>query len=127
MVRLNVLTKLWNSSSGSIAIINKAIGHCSSALLNSPTTMHPVLLLVSPFFANKGYNPNLEVHPEHELASAQARDFVVNLRELHQELRQTISKAQKSYQTLADAWHKPTPDFQVESFGFIKVQYFHTT
>jgi IS30 family transposase len=23
---------------------------------------------VSPFFANKGYNPNLEVHPKHELA-----------------------------------------------------------
>jgi hypothetical protein len=25
---------------------------------------------VSPFFANKGYNLNLKVHPEHELASA---------------------------------------------------------
>ena len=42
---------------------------------------------VSPFFANKGYNPNLEVHPEHELASARAHNFIVDLRELHQELR----------------------------------------
>jgi hypothetical protein len=41
---------------------------------------------VSPFFANKGYNPNLEVHPEHKLASAQDHDFIVDLGELHQEL-----------------------------------------
>jgi Integrase core domain len=58
---------------------------------------------VFPFFANKGYNPNLEVHPEHDLASVRACDFIVDLRELHQELPQTITKAQKSYQTSANA------------------------
>jgi hypothetical protein len=62
---------------------------------------------VSPFFTNKGYNPNLEVHPEHKLASARAHDFIVDLGELHQELRRTITEAQKSYQTLADARCKP--------------------
>jgi hypothetical protein len=82
---------------------------------------------VSPFFANKGYNPNLEVHPEHELASARARDFIVDLRELHQELRRTITDAQKSYQTSANARRKPAPDFQVGSHAFVKAQYFHTT
>jgi len=33
----------------------------------------------SPFFANKGYHPNLAVHPERDLASARARDFAVDL------------------------------------------------
>ena len=42
---------------------------------------------ISPFFANKGYHPNLAIHPERDLTSSQARDFVVNLDELHQELR----------------------------------------
>ncbi len=38
---------------------------------------------ISPFFANKGYHPNITVHPEHDIASAWACDFVVNLDELH--------------------------------------------
>jgi hypothetical protein len=80
-----------------------------------------------PFLHNKGYNLNLEVHPEHELGSARACDFVVDLGELHQELRRTITEAQKSYQTSADARHKPASDIQVGSFAFIKAQYFHTT
>ena len=50
---------------------------------------------VSPFFANKGYNPNLSVHPERNLVSARTRDFVVDLDELHQQLRSTISDTQK--------------------------------
>ena len=39
---------------------------------------------ISPFFANKGYHPNITVHPERDIASARACDFVVNLDELHQ-------------------------------------------
>jgi len=31
---------------------------------------------ITPFFANKGYHPNLAVHPERDLASAHTRDFV---------------------------------------------------
>ena len=49
---------------------------------------------ISPFFANKGYHLNLTVHPERDLASSHARDLVVNLNELHQELKYAISKAQ---------------------------------
>ena len=49
---------------------------------------------ISPFFANKGYHPNLTVHPEQDLASSCARDLVVNLNELHQELKSAISEAQ---------------------------------
>ena len=52
---------------------------------------------VSPFFANKGYNPNLSIHPKHDLVSAHTHDFVVDLDELHQQLRSMISNAQKQY------------------------------
>ena len=49
---------------------------------------------ITPFFANKGYHLNLTVHPEHDLTSAHTRDFVTDLDELNQQLRQHIAKAQ---------------------------------
>ena len=49
---------------------------------------------ISPFFANKGYHPNLMVHPERDLVSSRAKDLVVDLDELHQELKATIAEAQ---------------------------------
>ena len=49
---------------------------------------------VTPFFANKGYHPNISVHPEQDLASLQAWGFVVDLNELHLQLQKTISTAQ---------------------------------
>ena len=58
---------------------------------------------ISPFFANKGYHPNISVHLERDLTSAHAREFAVNLDELHQELQKQISAAQHHYQLLADA------------------------
>ena len=58
---------------------------------------------ITPFFANKGYHPNPMVHPECDLASAHAHDFVTDLDELHQQLGQHIAKAQCQYQTSADS------------------------
>ena len=58
---------------------------------------------ITPFFANKGYHLNLTVHPEHDLASARARNFVTDLDELHQQLGQHIADAQHRYQTSADS------------------------
>ena len=58
---------------------------------------------ISPFFANKGYHPNLTIHPECNLTSSRAKDLVVNLDELHQELKVTIAEAQCCYQGPADA------------------------
>src|SRR5207245_2580774 len=34
---------------------------------------------VSPFFANKGYHPNISVFPECDMTSARARDYAVDL------------------------------------------------
>lgn len=50
---------------------------------------------ISPFFANKGYHPNITVHPECDLASACACKFIIDLDKLHQFLRTQVSKAQK--------------------------------
>ena len=71
---------------------------------------------ISPFFTNKGYHPNLTIHPEHDLASSHAKDLVVNLDELHQELKDTIAKAQCCY-----------PNFIIGQQAFIKANFFHTT
>jgi IS30 family transposase len=38
---------------------------------------------VSPFFANKGYHPNISIHPECDLSSALAHDYAMDLNELH--------------------------------------------
>jgi hypothetical protein len=82
---------------------------------------------ISPFFANKGYHLNITVHPERDLASHRAREFVVDLDELHTELRSQISAAQARYQVSADSRRLPAPDIQVGSQVFVKAKYFRTT
>src|SRR3979411_708456 len=44
---------------------------------------------VSPFFANKGYHPQLAVYPERDVASARAREFAVDLGVLHAHSKDT--------------------------------------
>ena len=79
---------------------------------------------ISPFFANKGYHPNIMVHPERDLSSTKARDFTVNLDELHEELRLQIAEAQKRYQGPADARWAPALDFKVRDLVFVKPHIF---
>ena len=82
---------------------------------------------ISPFFANKGYHPNLTIHPERDLASLRAKDFIVNLDELHRELKATITEAQLRYQGPADARRMPQPDFIIGQQAFVKAKFFRTT
>ena len=82
---------------------------------------------ITPFFANKGYHPNLTVHPECDLASTRACDFITDLDELHQELRKHILDAQRQYQLSADSQRLPAPEFKTSSQAFVKAQFFHTT
>ena len=82
---------------------------------------------ISPFFANKGYHLNLTVHPERDLASSHAKDLIVNLDELHQELKSTIAEAQLRYQGPADTRRAPAPDFTVGEHAFVKAKFFHST
>ena len=82
---------------------------------------------VSPFFANKGYNPNMTIHPERDIASAKARDFAVDLDELHQTLKDEISRAQTRYQKSADAGHIAAPVFKPGQKVMVKANFFRTT
>jgi hypothetical protein len=82
---------------------------------------------ISPFYANKGYHPNLSVHPERDLTSARAREYAVDLDELHTELRTQIAAAQERYQRSADARRSPAPDFKVGDYAFVKAAFFRTT
>jgi hypothetical protein len=82
---------------------------------------------ISPFFANKGYHPSISVHPERDLTSARAREFAVDLDELHQELRRTIADAQKRYQVPADAKRTPAPEFKLGNKVYVKAEHFRTT
>ena len=82
---------------------------------------------ISPFFANKGYHPNISVHLERELASGKAHEFAINLDELHTTLKEQIKTAQSHYQASANARHAPAPSFPTSSYAFMKAQFFHTT
>ena len=82
---------------------------------------------VSPFFANKGYHPNISIHPERDLASARAQEFVTDLDELHTTLRESIAQAQVYYQKSADRKRLPAPDFKVRDRVFVKAEFFRTT
>ena len=82
---------------------------------------------VSPFFANKGYHPNLSFYPERDLASSAARDFAVDLNDLHEFLKENIADAQKRYQTYADKRRTPPPDLQIGAQVFVHTKSFRTT
>jgi len=81
---------------------------------------------VSSFFTNKGY-PNLSVYPERDIASSHARDFVLNLDELRDTLKEEIAKAQRQYQPSTDSRRQQPPDFQVGQSVFVRSQYFQMT
>ena len=82
---------------------------------------------VSPFFANKGYHPNITVYSGHDLTSSRAHDYAVDLDSLHQYLREEMAHAQKHYQGPADARHIPAPGFKVGDNVYVKAKYFQST
>jgi len=75
---------------------------------------------VSPFFANKGYHSNLSVYPERDITSSHAHNFVLNLDELQDTLKEEIAKAQRRYQPFTDFRQQQPPDFQVEQLVFVR-------
>ena len=82
---------------------------------------------VSPFFANKGYNPNLAIHPEYDLASARAKTFVTDIDSVHQQLRISMKEAQDRYQGPADKRRKPAPEIVPGQKVFVDSEFFRTT
>src|SRR6266436_4874430 len=64
---------------------------------------------VSLFFANKGYHPSLVAEPNVQVSSTGAQCFILDLDDLHAELKQSIVKAQECYQKYADEHRSPAP------------------
>src|SRR3979490_1152627 len=77
--------------------------------------------------ANKGYHPNISIHPEQNLALTRAHDFAVDLYELHQELHKTISEAQQRYSMSADHRQTLPPEFKIGDKVFVKSDNIQTT
>lgn len=82
---------------------------------------------ISPFFANKGYNPAITVHPERDVANMYAKDFAVDLQDLHQFLREQITFAQDRYKTTGDRVRAPDPGIKVGDQVFVTTKYINTT
>ena len=81
----------------------------------------------SPFFTNKGYHLTIEVHPERDMASSCAREFAVDLGELHNTLKANIQDTQTRYQKYADGWRRLQPNFKISNKAYVKAQFFRTT
>ena len=81
---------------------------------------------VSPFFANKGYHPQVVVTPELDELNDRAHNFVVNLEELHQMLQEEIIAAQDRYQKPADSKRMPAPEFEIGGEAMVKAKFFRS-
>jgi hypothetical protein len=82
---------------------------------------------VSPFFANKGYHPALDIHPERDVASLRAREFAANINELHDYLAESLKLAQERYQTASDERRIPPPIITPGEKVFLLSKYIKTT
>ena len=82
---------------------------------------------ITPFFANKGYHPSVTIHPEKEVASSYAKDFVVNLQELHTFLKEQITEAQAQFKETADRKRAPVPNYNIGDKAFILAKFIKTT
>jgi len=82
---------------------------------------------VIPFFANKGYHPNITVYSEQNVASVKAHEDVIDFNKLQTELCNQMAKAQVHYQGPADYQQSPAPDFQVGQQVYVSAEHIHTT
>src|SRR5258708_9755680 len=82
---------------------------------------------VSPFFANKGYHPSFAMEPNEQVSSPEAQRFILDLDDLHTELKWSITRAQECYQKYTDEHCSPPPPLKIGDQVYVKVKYFCTT
>src|SRR5260221_2330376 len=68
---------------------------------------------VSPFFANKGYHPSFTVELNEQVSSPEAQCFILDLDDLHMELKWSIVRAQECYQKYTDEHRSPAPPLKI--------------
>jgi len=70
---------------------------------------------ISPFYANYGYHPRatLRILPEEKRENPAAEAYIDHIRQVHEELRGTLERAQKRYKKEFDKKTAPAPEFKV--------------
>jgi len=87
---------------------------------------------VSPFFANKGYHPRLDIQPNRSpypalpLSDA-ACYYLSNLEKIHTQLKHSIANAQTRYKKSADNRRSPAPEIKVNDCVFVLAKFIKTT
>ena len=82
---------------------------------------------ITPFYANKGYHPNITVRPKIDIRSDKAKDFVANIDEIRMILREEITRAQKRFKAQADRKRIPAPEFPIGSEVFVLAKHMKST
>src|SRR5260370_12288103 len=81
---------------------------------------------LSPFFANKGYHPELTLDLQVTTMSMEAKRFMANLSGLQEELKENIARAQERYQRNADCNREKAPNLKLGDQVYVKAKYFRT-
>src|SRR5260221_5937871 len=81
---------------------------------------------VSPFFANKGYHPEITSDPQAKTSLAEAQTFVADLECVQAELKENITQAQERYQKNADKHRAEAPELNIGDQAYVKVKFFRT-
>ena len=84
------------------------------------------MTMVTPFFANKGFHPKLEVSLEPVVLDT-AHQVTTDLKELHLYLCDQISSALKQYKVHSTLRHLPIPSFKVGDMVWLDSQNIRTT
>ena len=82
---------------------------------------------VSPFYANKGYHPKMQLQVENDARITEANSFVTDLRLVHDDLRRAIKDAQHRYQIPADKRRTPASKIEVGNYMFILARFIKST
>ncbi len=79
---------------------------------------------VSPFFTNKGYHLEITADLQAVSTSTEVEQFMTNLSELQDALKENIAKAQEHYQKNADCNRVEAPDMKLGDLVYVKARYF---
>src|SRR5258705_10389622 len=82
---------------------------------------------ISPFFMNKGYHLRLSTNLLAPSSSSRAQHYMVDLDQLHSQLKVSIAEAQECYQKAVDHQQMPSPAFKIGNRVYVKAKVFHTT
>src|SRR5258708_9125061 len=81
---------------------------------------------VSPFFANKGYHPEITSDPQAETSLAETQTFVADLEHVQAELKENITQAQERYQKNADKHRVEVPELNISDQPYFNAKSFST-